>query len=79
MQGTGGLRKIRWPDPRRGKGKRGGLRVIYLYLPMARLIVFLDVYDKDEAEDLTTEDKKTFSVLAKAIREQVQGEKGWQP
>jgi hypothetical protein len=30
MPGTGGLRKLRWADQRRGKGKRGGLRVIYL-------------------------------------------------
>jgi hypothetical protein len=29
IEGTGGLRKLRHPDPRRGKGKRGGLRVIY--------------------------------------------------
>jgi len=31
IQGTGGLRKLRWMDKRRGKGKRGGLRVIYFY------------------------------------------------
>jgi hypothetical protein len=29
IEGTGGLRKLRHGDPRRGKGKRGGLRVIY--------------------------------------------------
>lgn len=29
MPGTGGFRKMRWADSRRGKGKRGGLRVIY--------------------------------------------------
>ena len=29
MPGTGGFRKVRWEDARRGKGKRGGLRVIY--------------------------------------------------
>ena len=29
MPGTGGLRKVRWEDARRGKGKRVGLRVIY--------------------------------------------------
>ena len=29
MPGTGGFRKVRWQDTRRGKGKRGGLRVIY--------------------------------------------------
>jgi putative transcriptional regulator len=31
MPGTGGFRKLRWPDARRGKGRRGGLRVIYYY------------------------------------------------
>ena len=31
IQGTGGLRKLRWVDKRRGKGKSGGLRVIYFY------------------------------------------------
>ena len=31
MEGTGGLRKLRQPDPRRGKGKLGGLRVIYYW------------------------------------------------
>jgi hypothetical protein len=29
IPGTGGFRKLRWPDVRRGKGRRGGLRVIY--------------------------------------------------
>lgn len=32
IPGTGGFRKLRWADPARGKGKRGGLRVIYYYL-----------------------------------------------
>lgn len=31
MQGTGGLRKLRFADRHRGKGKRGGLRVVYYY------------------------------------------------
>lgn len=35
MPGTGGFRKVRWEDARRSKGKRGGLRVIYL-LPVGR-------------------------------------------
>jgi hypothetical protein len=29
VPGAGGIRKLRWKDPRRGKGRRGGLRVIY--------------------------------------------------
>jgi hypothetical protein len=28
-----GFRKLRWADPRRGKGRRGGLRRIYYYFP----------------------------------------------
>jgi len=31
IEGVGGLRKLRYPDARRGKGKRGGLRVIYFW------------------------------------------------
>lgn len=31
MPGTGGFRKLRWADPRRGKGRRGGLRIIYYH------------------------------------------------
>jgi hypothetical protein len=31
IEGTGGLRKLRFGDARRGKGRRGGLRVIYYY------------------------------------------------
>src|SRR5438874_1371175 len=61
VPGCGGLRKMRWVDPRRGKGKRGGLRVIYLYVPAALTILMMDVYDKDEADDLTLEEKKVLS------------------
>jgi len=31
IPGTGGFRKLRWADPKRGKGQRGGLRVIYYF------------------------------------------------
>lgn len=31
MPGTGGFRKVRWADARRGKGRRGGLRIVYFY------------------------------------------------
>jgi hypothetical protein len=32
IPGTGGFRKMRWADSRRGKGRRGGLRIIYIPL-----------------------------------------------
>jgi hypothetical protein len=33
IPGTGGFRKARWADKRRGKGRRGGMRVIYYHFP----------------------------------------------
>ncbi|HZX23257.1 MAG TPA: hypothetical protein VFF18_06970 [Woeseiaceae bacterium] len=38
IPGTGGFRKIRWEDTRRGKGKRGGLRIIYYCFASAHQI-----------------------------------------
>jgi len=64
---TGGLRKVRWKDPRRGKGKRGGLRVIYYHLMEASHIWLLTLYDKDEADDLTPKQKKAYQQLVKEI------------
>lgn len=53
IKGTGGLRKIRYADERRGKGKRGGLRVIYFWKDADNQFWLFTVYDKDEADDLT--------------------------
>jgi hypothetical protein len=69
MPGTGGFRKIRWEDARRGKGKRGGLRVIYYYLLADHQLWLFTLYDKDEAADLTSEEKK---VLKKAIQAELE-------
>lgn len=60
MPGTRGFRKLRWADPRRGKGRRGGLRVIYYYFPRERQIWLMTLYDNDEASDLTPEEKQTL-------------------
>ena len=68
IPGTGGFRKVRWEDSRRGKGKRGGLRVIYYYLTADHQIWFFTLYDKDEATDLTSGKK----VLKKAIQAELE-------
>lgn len=64
IPGAEPLRKMRWQDPRRGKGKRGGLRVIYLHFPQLNILYMLDVFGKDEADDLTGEEKKFLKTLA---------------
>ena len=65
IEGTGGLRKLRQADPRRGKGKRGGLRVIYYCWLGGDQFWLFTVYDKDEADDLTAEQRKALKQLLK--------------
>src|ERR1700688_197287 len=60
IPGTGGFRKLRWTDPRRGKGRRGGLRVIYYYFPGEQQIWLITLYDKDEASDLTAKERQAL-------------------
>ncbi|MGE5609438.1 MAG: toxin [Bacillota bacterium] len=68
MPGCGGLRKVRFSDPSRGKGKRGGVRIIYLHIPEAFRIDLIDVYGKDEKDDLTPREKKVLAKLAAAAK-----------
>jgi hypothetical protein len=66
--GTGGLRKIRMPDPRRGKGKRGGARVYYLVVPQGQRIYLVFVYGKDEAEMLTGGQRRLVAAVVSQIK-----------
>lgn len=50
IRGTGGVRKLRWAVP--GKGKRGGLRVIYYWQVNQEEIWMLTVYGKSERESI---------------------------
>jgi hypothetical protein len=65
IQGTGGLRKLRWTDKRRGKGKRGGLRVIYFYWVRGLEFWLFTLYDKNELSDLSKKDRATLESLLK--------------
>ena len=68
MPGCGGLRKLRTKSPQRGKGKRGGCRLIYLYVPEPRCFYLLDIYGKDEKDDLSLEEKKILAQLAGQLK-----------
>jgi len=72
--GTGGVRKLRQPDPRRGKGKRGGLRVVYYWWLGGNQFWLFTLYDKDQADDLTKEQCKAIKKLLDAEREHRQPE-----
>ena len=60
MPRTGGFRKLRWQDARRGKGRRGGLRVIYYWLLDDGQFWMFAIYDKDELENLTADQEKAL-------------------
>jgi len=68
LPGCGGLRKLRTPDPKRGKGKRGGARVIYLHIPEAGVIYLLDLYGKDEKDDLASREKSMLKELSEQLK-----------
>ena len=66
MPDTGGLRKLRFTDARRGKGKRGGLRVIYYWWTAGFQFWLFTLYNKDEMADLTPQQRKTLKAMIKA-------------
>ncbi len=66
IPGTGGLRKLRWSSG--GKGKRGGLRTIYLYLTGKDHLHLLTVYAKNEASDLFPDEKKILKRIVEELK-----------
>lgn len=66
IPGTGGLRKLRFADAQRGKGKRGGLRVIYYWWDAGFQFWLFTLYDKDEMADLTPQQRSALKTMIKA-------------
>lgn len=71
IPGTGGARKARMKA--KGKGKRGGYRLIY-YLVAGNTVWLITVYDKVHKEDLSPSEKSRVIKLVQAIKEQSQNE-----
>ena len=65
ISGTGGLRKLRFADEHRQKGKRGGLRVIYYSWDAGSQFWLFTIYDKDEMSDLTKAQRETLKQMIK--------------
>ena len=66
IRGSGGLRKVRWAAG--GKGKSGGLRVIYYWLTADDQIMFLTVYGKGEKENLSAAELKQVVKLIEELK-----------
>jgi hypothetical protein len=65
IQGSGGLRKVRWATT--GGGKRGGLRVIYYWAPRNQAFYMVYAYTKSEQGDLTPTQTRQ---LGRIVREE---------
>jgi hypothetical protein len=68
VQGLGGIRKARSSNPARGKGKRGGFRYLYVYLEDRGHIHLLFLLDKDEQEDLSSDERKALRFWVEQIK-----------
>ena len=64
IKGGGGIRKLRYAV--QGRGKSGGVRVIYYWIKDKHLIYMLLIYSKSKKDDLT--DKET-AILRKLVKE----------
>ena len=71
MPGGGGFRKARWS--RRGRGKSGGLRVIYFFLAEPGRIYMGAVYAKSRKETLSAADQNVLAKLAAQIKKASKG------
>jgi len=67
IEDTGGIRKLRWRKP--GRGKSAGVRVIYYYHSEIMPLYLLTVFGKNERASLSMQEKHT---LAKAVKQLVE-------
>lgn len=65
IQGTGGIRKLRWA--RSGGGKSGGVRVIYFHHSEIMPLYLLAIFGKNEKANISIQEKKLLAKLVKEL------------
>lgn len=73
IPGTGGVRKLRYAV--QGKGKRGGVRVIYYYFDEQNPLYALLLYAKNEQANLSPDQKKFVKAIAAAVKAKAKAKK----
>ena len=66
IPGSGGIRKLRWPMP--GRGKRGGLRVLYYWIAPHGQILMLTLFSKGEAKDISQAQMRILKELVRNLK-----------
>ena len=70
IPGLKGVRKVRWG--RGNLGKRGGVRIIYLYVVVKSTVYLLTIYAKAHQADLTAAQKKAILVAVATLKGEVE-------
>jgi len=70
LAGTGGIRKVRFAGS--GRGKSGGVRVVYYYHSPDEPIFLLEIFGKNEKANLTTAERNRLGKIVAEIKHQVQ-------
>jgi len=65
MEGTGGIRKLRWA--RGNKGKSGGIRIIYFYHDQRIPLYLLTVFGKNEQANISKSERKELAKLVSIL------------
>jgi len=68
MEGTGGIRKVRFPLQNRGKS--GSVRVCYTDFAEYEVIYLITAFEKKEQENLSSEEKNVLKKLVKSLKEE---------
>lgn len=63
IQGTGGIRKIRWRTGKDNKGKSGGVRVLYYYDKTIVIVLLITLFRKSDKDNINASEKKELKKL----------------
>ena len=63
IQGTGGIRKLRWRTGKDNKGKSGGIRVLYYYDKTILIVLLITLFKKSEQENIDAAEKAQLKKL----------------
>lgn len=65
IEGTGGIRKLRWG--RGGRGKSGGVRLIYYYHSELMPLYLITLFAKNERANLTKAERNQLATLVDVL------------
>ena len=71
IEGTGGIRKLRFAKG--GRGKSGGVRVVYYYYNEAAPIFLLEIFGKNEKGNLSKAERNALALIAKVMKQKMKG------